>query len=74
MWGTPDEVTDKLLDYVERTDAGAVLATLSYGGMPPDVARANYDLFAREVLPVLHAHDVGGDIGVRHAAASPAAV
>ena len=29
-----------------RTDAGAVLTTLSYGGMPPDVAAANYDLFA----------------------------
>jgi alkanesulfonate monooxygenase SsuD/methylene tetrahydromethanopterin reductase-like flavin-dependent oxidoreductase (luciferase family) len=64
VWGTPDEVTAKLLDYVERTDAGAVLATLSYGGMPPQEARANFDLFAREVLPALHAHDVGGDIGV----------
>jgi alkanesulfonate monooxygenase SsuD/methylene tetrahydromethanopterin reductase-like flavin-dependent oxidoreductase (luciferase family) len=66
VWGTPDQVTEKLLDYVRRTDAGAVLTTLSYGGMPPDVAQANYDLFAREVLPALHAHDVGGDIGVRH--------
>ena len=46
VWGTPDQVTEKLLDYVERTDAGAVLTTLSYGGMPPDVAKANYDLFA----------------------------
>ena len=35
----PTQVTDKLLDYVERTDAGAVLTTLSYGGMPPEVAR-----------------------------------
>ena len=23
VWGTPDEVAEKLLDYVERTDAGA---------------------------------------------------
>ncbi|MGI9030404.1 MAG: LLM class flavin-dependent oxidoreductase [Ilumatobacteraceae bacterium] len=74
VWGTPDEVSAKLLDYVERTDAGAVLALLGYGGMPPDVARANYDLYAREVLPVLHAHEVGGDLGVRHAAPTPAAV
>ena len=66
VWGTPDQVTDKLLDYVRRTDAGAVLTTLSYGGMPPDVATANYDLFAAEVLPALQAHDVGGDIGVTH--------
>ena len=74
VWGTPDQVTAKLLDYVERTDAGGVLALLSYGAMPPDEAQANYDLYAREVLPVLHAHDAGGDLGVRHAAATPAAV
>ena len=67
VWGTPDQVTEKLLDYVERTNAGAVLATLSYGGMPHDQANANFDLYAREVLPVLQAHDVGGDIGVTHA-------
>ena len=66
IWGTPDQVTEKLLDYVRRTDAGAVLATLSYGGMPFDEANANFDLFAKEVLPALQAHDVGGDIGVTH--------
>jgi alkanesulfonate monooxygenase SsuD/methylene tetrahydromethanopterin reductase-like flavin-dependent oxidoreductase (luciferase family) len=66
VWGTPEQVTDKLLDYVRRTDAGAVLTTLSYGGMPPELAKRNYDLFASEVLPALHAHDVGGDVGVTH--------
>ena len=66
VWGTPDEVVTKLLDYVRRTDAGAVLTTLSYGAMPPAEAQANYDLFAAEVLPALQAHDVGGDIGVTH--------
>ena len=71
IWGTPEQVTEKLLNYVERTDAGAVLATLSYGGMPYDEANANYDLYAREVLPVLQAHDVGGDIGVPYGAAVP---
>ena len=66
VWGTPDQVTAKLLDYVRRTDAGAVLATVSYGGMPATEARANFDLYAREVLPALQAHDVGGDVGVRY--------
>jgi alkanesulfonate monooxygenase SsuD/methylene tetrahydromethanopterin reductase-like flavin-dependent oxidoreductase (luciferase family) len=66
VWGTPDQVAEKLLDYVRRTDAGAVLTTLSYGGMAPDLATANYDLFATEVLPLLRAHEVGGDIGVTH--------
>jgi alkanesulfonate monooxygenase SsuD/methylene tetrahydromethanopterin reductase-like flavin-dependent oxidoreductase (luciferase family) len=73
VWGTPDQVAAKLFDYVGRTDAGAVLATLSYGGMAPDVATANYDLFATEVLPILRAHDVGGDIGVTHQAVAAAA-
>ena len=72
VWGTPDEVIAKLLDYVKRTDAGAVLATVSFGGMAPDEARANFDLYAREVLPALQAHDVGGDIGVTYSGTSTA--
>jgi alkanesulfonate monooxygenase SsuD/methylene tetrahydromethanopterin reductase-like flavin-dependent oxidoreductase (luciferase family) len=72
VWGTPDEVVEQILEHVRRTDAGAVLATLAYGGMPHDVADANFDLFAREVLPALHAHDVGGDLGVTHAPAGAA--
>ena len=78
VWGTPDEVTEKLLDYVTRTDAGALVTPLSFGGMSTDEARANFDLFTTEVLPELQKHDAGGDIGVRYgttaAAASPAAV
>ena len=41
VWGTPQQVVAKLLEYVERCDAGGVLATLSFGGMPPDQAAAN---------------------------------
>jgi alkanesulfonate monooxygenase SsuD/methylene tetrahydromethanopterin reductase-like flavin-dependent oxidoreductase (luciferase family) len=66
VWGTPDQVTEKLLNYVRRTDAGALVVPLSFGGMPPDEARANFDLFAAEVLPELQRHDVGGDIGVTY--------
>ena len=66
IWGTPEQVTEKLLDYVRRTDAGGVLVTLSYGGMPYDEANENFDLYARGVLPALKAHDVGGDIGVTY--------
>ena len=67
VWGNPREVTAKLLEYARRSDAGGFLITLGFGGMPHDVANANFDLFAREVLPALSAHDVGGDIGVTHA-------
>jgi alkanesulfonate monooxygenase SsuD/methylene tetrahydromethanopterin reductase-like flavin-dependent oxidoreductase (luciferase family) len=68
VWGDPDEVTERILEYVKRTDAGAVLATLDFGGMPHDVANANFDLYAEEVLPHLLAHDVGGDLGMTHEA------
>lgn len=73
VWGNPREVTDKLKDYVRRCDAGALLVTPAFGGMPHDVAIANYDLFAREVLPAMKAIDVGGDVGVLHAAPPAAA-
>jgi alkanesulfonate monooxygenase SsuD/methylene tetrahydromethanopterin reductase-like flavin-dependent oxidoreductase (luciferase family) len=66
VWGTPDQVTEKLLDYVDRTDAGGLVCPLVFGGMPPDVARASFDLFAEEVLPELQRHDVGGDLGVTY--------
>jgi alkanesulfonate monooxygenase SsuD/methylene tetrahydromethanopterin reductase-like flavin-dependent oxidoreductase (luciferase family) len=66
VWGTPDEVTAKLLDYAKRTDAGALVVPLSFGGMSPDETKANFDLFAADVLPELKRHDVGGDIGVTY--------
>ena len=34
VWGTPEEVTEKLLDYVRRCDAGALVIPLTFGGMP----------------------------------------
>jgi alkanesulfonate monooxygenase SsuD/methylene tetrahydromethanopterin reductase-like flavin-dependent oxidoreductase (luciferase family) len=66
VWGTPDQVTEKLLSYVERSDAGGLVCPLVFGGMPADVARDNYDLFTTEVLPELKRHDVGGDLGVTY--------
>src|SRR3954447_17159798 len=61
VWGTPEQVTEKLLDYIRRTDAGALVCPLVFGGMPEDEERASYELFATEVLPELHLHDAGGD-------------
>ncbi len=70
VWGTPDQVVEKMLGYVDRLDAGAVLLAPSFGGMSPEIARANYDLLAEQVVPRLQAHKVGGDIGVLHGAIS----
>ncbi|GEE01656.1 luciferase [Gordonia spumicola] len=68
VWGTPDQVVERVLEYTERLDAGGVLLAPSFGGMSPEVAARNFDLIARDVLPRLQAHDVGGDLGVRHGA------
>lgn len=73
VWGTPDQVTEKLLGYVRRTDAGAVVCPLVFGGMPYDEALQSYKLFATEVMPELQRHDVGGDLGVSYGT-TPAAV
>ncbi len=66
VWGTPQEVTEKLLEYAKRCDAGALIVPLTFGGLPYDEARASFELFATEVLPALHGHAVGGDIGVTY--------
>jgi alkanesulfonate monooxygenase SsuD/methylene tetrahydromethanopterin reductase-like flavin-dependent oxidoreductase (luciferase family) len=71
--GTPDQVTEQLLDYADRIDAGAILSTLSFGDMSADEAMRNVDLYASEVLPHLQARDAGGDVGVAYGAEMAAA-
>lgn len=66
VWGTPDQVTAKVLEYVDRLNAGGVLMVPAYGGMPEDIADANFSLLSKEVLPALKEYDVGGDIGVTY--------
>src|SRR5216684_943181 len=63
VWGTPEQVYLRLVEYQERTDCGALVGIFSYGGMPHDLARHNLTLFAKEVLPRLQRLDVGCDIG-----------
>jgi alkanesulfonate monooxygenase SsuD/methylene tetrahydromethanopterin reductase-like flavin-dependent oxidoreductase (luciferase family) len=66
VWGTPEQVTEKLVDYVKRTDAGGLVVPLSFGGMSADEAKVNFELFSSKVLPELQRHDVGGDLGVTY--------
>jgi alkanesulfonate monooxygenase SsuD/methylene tetrahydromethanopterin reductase-like flavin-dependent oxidoreductase (luciferase family) len=72
VWGTPEQVTEKLLDYVKRTDAGGLVVPLCFGGMPADEATANFELFASKVAPELRRHDVGGDLGITYDSPSAA--
>ena len=74
VWGTPEQVTEKLLDYAKRCDAGALVVPLAFGGMSTSEAHACFDLFASEVLPELKKHDVGGDLGVSYGATVPGAL
>ena len=66
VWGTPDQVTEKLLDYAKRSDAAGLVVPLCFGGMDADEGRACFDVFAEDVLPVLQRYDAGGDIGVTY--------
>jgi hypothetical protein len=68
VWGTPELVIEKILSYVARCDAGALIIQPRFGGMEKETAEKNYRLFVERVLPALRAHNVGGDLGVRHGA------
>lgn len=63
VWGTPDAVFDRMMDYRQKTDAAGFINVFSFGGMPKAMAHANMELFARKVLPRLKAVDVGVEIG-----------
>lgn len=63
VWGTPEQVFDKLAEHQRRADSGGLIGAFSYGGMPHDLARHNVTLFAERVLPRLKALEVGCDIG-----------
>jgi alkanesulfonate monooxygenase SsuD/methylene tetrahydromethanopterin reductase-like flavin-dependent oxidoreductase (luciferase family) len=66
VWGTPEQCTEKLLDYARRTNAGGMVVIPAFGGMPADEVHACYDLLAAEVVPELQRLDVGGDVGVTY--------
>lgn len=53
VWGTPDQVYDKVLTIRENTLADGFMGVFSYGGMPQAEANRNMQMFAREVLPAL---------------------
>ena len=65
--GTPEQVARRIAADVKRVDAAGVIAVSSYGRMPAERARANQELFAREVLPALRVLDTGEEVGLAHA-------
>ena len=55
--GTPDDVTEQLVEITRMIDGAGVVTVNSFGGIPDDEATAGMQLFAREVLPALERTD-----------------
>jgi len=57
-WGTPDEVTRRILDAAESAGANTVQVSLNRGVLPHEMFMEQIRRFAAEVLPALQAHNV----------------
>ncbi|MGA1052352.1 MAG: hypothetical protein ACO3WU_08655, partial [Ilumatobacteraceae bacterium] len=55
VWGTPDQVVDKIVTIQDNTHADAYMGVFSYAGMPIDEAERSMRLFAARVMPELQA-------------------
>lgn len=73
VWGTPEQVYQRLIEYQKLADYGGVVGVFSFGGMPHDLARENMQLFAEKVMPRLKAYDTGASVGGDGAAITVAA-
>lgn len=71
VWGTPDDVTEQLIEYQRRCEAGGLIGVFNYGGMPAEVAERNLETFGAHVLPRLHRHPTKFGVGT---ATQPTAV
>jgi len=57
-WGTPQEVTERIIAAAEAAGANTVQVSLNRGGLPQEMFLEQIRRFARDVLPALHAHEV----------------
>ncbi len=57
-WGTPDEVTERIIAIAEHTGANSVQISLNRGVLPQELFLEQIRRFAKDVLPKLQAHDV----------------
>jgi alkanesulfonate monooxygenase SsuD/methylene tetrahydromethanopterin reductase-like flavin-dependent oxidoreductase (luciferase family) len=56
--GTPQEVIRQLTEKLTAVGAAELCVTLMFGSMPLEIAQRSMRLFAREVLPAIHAMDL----------------
>ena len=57
-WGTPQEVTERIIDAAEGAGANMVQISLNRGAMPQEMFIEQIRRFAQGVLPTLQAHQV----------------
>jgi hypothetical protein len=57
-WGTPREVTERIITAAEQAGAGTVQISLNRGAMPHEMFLEQIRRFASQVLPALQAHVV----------------
>ncbi len=56
--GTADEVAQRIIDAAESAGANQVQLAMNRGALPHELFMAQIERFAREVLPILQAHEV----------------
>jgi alkanesulfonate monooxygenase SsuD/methylene tetrahydromethanopterin reductase-like flavin-dependent oxidoreductase (luciferase family) len=71
-WGTPDQVVEKLLHVQKMTSAEELVLNFRFGGMPVETAERSMRLFAKEVLPRIHAAAAPLQPGMAGEALAPA--
>lgn len=57
-WGTPDEVTRRIIEAADSAGADNVQVSLNRGVLPHEMFIEQIRRFARDVLPALQAHRV----------------
>ena len=63
VWGTPDQVFERMREYQEMTNCAGFINGFSFGGMPHEMAKTSMRTFADKVMPRLKAMDVGPALG-----------
>ena len=57
-WGTPNEVAERIIAMVDRAGAGTIQVMFNAGALPQELYLEQIRRFARDVLPLLQAHQV----------------
>lgn len=57
-WGSPQEVTDGIIEVAEHAGAGTVMVTFNRGSLPQQMYLNQIRRFAAEVMPNLKAHKI----------------